>query len=42
DYYFTCHTVVEKRLAQAGVRLAFILYRIFKKKKGDTLALYVQ
>ncbi|EMS46503.1 Nuclease S1 [Triticum urartu] len=42
DYYFTRYPVVEKRLAQAGVRLALILNRIFDKKKADTMPLYVQ
>ena len=42
DYYFTRYPVVEKRLAQAGVRLALILNRIFDKKKADTMPLYIQ
>ncbi|KAF7027185.1 hypothetical protein CFC21_039249 [Triticum aestivum] len=42
DYYFTRYPVVEKRLAQAGVRLALILNRIFDKKEADTMPLYVQ
>ncbi|VAH56107.1 unnamed protein product [Triticum turgidum subsp. durum] len=42
DYYFTRYPVVEKRLAQAGVRLALILNRIFDKKKADTTPLYIQ
>uniref|UniRef100_M8BCZ3 Aspergillus nuclease S1 n=1 Tax=Aegilops tauschii TaxID=37682 RepID=M8BCZ3_AEGTA len=43
DYYFTRYPVVEKRLAQAGVRLALILNRIFdKKKEADAMPLYIQ
>jgi len=42
DYYFTRYPIVEKRLAQGGVRLAMILNRIFDKKKVDTMPLYVQ
>jgi hypothetical protein len=41
DYYFTRYPVVERRLAQGGVRLAMILNRIFDKKV-DTMPLYVQ
>lgn len=42
DYYLTRYPVVEKRLAQAGVRLALILNRIFDKKKADAMPLYIQ
>ncbi|KAM3346183.1 hypothetical protein ACQJBY_020625 [Aegilops geniculata] len=42
DYYFTRYPVVEKRLAQAGVRLALILNQIFDKKKADAMPLYIQ
>jgi hypothetical protein len=41
DYYFTRYPVVERRLAQGGVRLAMILNSIFDKKV-DTMPLYVQ
>ncbi|CAM0879128.1 unnamed protein product [Alopecurus aequalis] len=41
DYYFTRYPVVEKRLAQGGIRLALILNRIFDKKV-DTMPLFAQ
>ncbi|KQK02516.1 endonuclease 2 [Brachypodium distachyon] len=42
DYYFSRYPVVEKRLAQAGIRLALILNRIFDKDKADVIPLHVQ
>ncbi|CAM0879131.1 unnamed protein product [Alopecurus aequalis] len=42
EYYFSRYPVVEKRLAQGGIRLALILNRIFDKKKVDTIPLYAQ
>ncbi|XP_047052946.1 endonuclease 2-like [Lolium rigidum] len=42
EYYFSRYPVVEKRLAQGGIRLALILNRIFDKKKVDAIPLYAQ
>ena len=47
DYFFTRYPVVEKRLAQAGIRLALILIalilnRIFDGDKVDDIPLQVQ
>ena len=42
DYFFTRYPVVEKRLAQAGIRLALILNRIFDGDKVDDIPLQVQ
>ncbi|RLN23283.1 endonuclease 2-like [Panicum miliaceum] len=43
DYFFTRYPVVEKRLAQAGIRLALILNRIFDGAKvDDDIPLQVQ
>ena len=42
EYYFSRYPVVEKRLAQGGIRLALILNRIFDQKKVDTIPLYAQ
>lgn len=42
DYFFTRYPVVEKRLAQAGIRLALILNRIFDKDKADANAIPLQ
>ncbi|PAN32046.1 hypothetical protein PAHAL_5G459000 [Panicum hallii] len=42
DYFFTRYPVVEKRLAQAGIRLALILNRIFDGDKVDDVPLQVQ
>ena len=42
DYFFTRYPVVEKRLAQAGIRLALILNRIFDGGKVDDIPLQVQ
>ncbi|XP_073000314.1 endonuclease 2-like [Typha latifolia] len=35
DYFFSRYPVVEKRIAQAGIRLALILNRIFEGNKDD-------
>ena len=37
DYFFSRLPVVEKRIAQGGVRLAALLNRIFSKKVGGNL-----
>jgi hypothetical protein len=42
DYFFTRYPIVEKRLAQAGIRLALILNRIFDGDKADDIPLRVQ
>ncbi|CAD6232464.1 unnamed protein product [Miscanthus lutarioriparius] len=42
DYFFTRYPIVEKRLAQAGIRLALILNRIFDGDKADDILLRVQ
>ncbi|CAO2209130.1 unnamed protein product [Urochloa humidicola] len=42
DYFFTRYPVVEKRLAQAGIRLALILNRIFDGDEADGIPLQVQ
>lgn len=42
DYFFTRYPVVEKRLAQAGIRLALILNRIFDGDKVEDMPLQVQ
>ncbi|XP_062192251.1 endonuclease 2-like [Phragmites australis] len=42
DYFFSRYPVVEKRLAQAGIRLALILNRIFDRDNADAIPLQVQ
>ncbi|KAL5227413.1 hypothetical protein ABZP36_015678 [Zizania latifolia] len=42
DYFFSRYPVVEKRLAQAGIRLALILNRIFGEDKQDANVIPLQ
>ncbi|EEE53800.1 hypothetical protein OsJ_00226 [Oryza sativa Japonica Group] len=44
DYFYSRYPIVEKRLAQAGIRLALILNRIFGEDKpdGNVIPLQVQ
>jgi hypothetical protein len=42
DYFFSRYPIVEKRLAQAGIRLALVLNRIFGGGEADDIPLKVQ
>ncbi|PWZ11495.1 Endonuclease 4 [Zea mays] len=42
DYFFSRYPIVEKRLAQAGIRLALVLNRIFGGGEADDIPLQVQ
>jgi hypothetical protein len=42
DYFFSRYPVVQKRLAQAGIRLALILNRIFDGDQTNIIPLQVQ